>query len=122
MVQAHPALLASLIGEGALVQVTAMSVTGRFGDDALVCAERLLLADAVHFIATDAHRPERRPPVLSEARDAAAGIVGEARARMLVEDHPEAVIRGGIIRAGAPKFERPEPSSLLGRLFPTEYR
>lgn len=121
-VQAHPSLLADLIGEGALVQVTAMSVTGRFGDDALVCVEQLLRANAVHFIATDAHRPERRPPVLSEAREAAGRIVGQERARILVEDNPTAVIRGGIIRAEAPGFERPDSSSLLTRLFSAESR
>jgi protein-tyrosine phosphatase len=117
MVQAQPSLLAGLIAEGALVQVTAMSVTGRFGDEALVCAEKLLRASAVHFIASDAHRPDRRPPTLSEGRDAAAKIVGRDRARALVGDNPATVIRGGIVLADQPAFERKETSGLLTRLF-----
>ena len=62
---------------GVRIQVTAMSLTGEFGSSALRCVETLLKNGCVHFIATDTHRAKRRPPVLSEGRDAAAEVVRE---------------------------------------------
>jgi protein-tyrosine phosphatase len=47
----------------------------------------------VHFLATDAHDLERRPPRLSEARKALARTYGEETANALVERNPGAVIR-----------------------------
>lgn len=100
--QRHPDRLADFIRSGVRVQVTAMSVTGKFGSDALRAVETFLRHDLVHMIATDAHRTRGRPPVLSEARDRAAELIGAEGARKLVGDHPLAVIEG---RA----FEIPDP-------------
>lgn len=119
-VQSRPELVVDLIRAGALVQITAMSVTGKFGDAALASAEMLLRHNAVHFIATDTHRPDRRPPILSEARTAAAKIVGEDCAKKLVDDHPAAVIRGDVLRIDPPvAFEPADSGRLLSRLFET---
>jgi protein-tyrosine phosphatase len=46
----------------------------------------------VQIIATDAHDPRRRTPILSEARAIAATIVGEEAANRLVSDYPSMVI------------------------------
>jgi protein-tyrosine phosphatase len=100
--QRHPDRLTAFIRSGVRVQVTAMSVTGRFGADALRAVETFLRHDMVHIIATDAHREKSRPPVLSEARDRTAKLIGAEAARKLVEDHPRAVIEGR-------DFEIPEP-------------
>lgn len=102
--QRHPERLAAFIESGVRVQVTAMSVTGKFGSDALRAVETFLRHDLVHMIATDAHRRRGRPPVLSEARDRAAELIGSEAARKLVEDHPRAVIEGHT-------FEIPDPRS-----------
>jgi protein-tyrosine phosphatase len=101
-IQMHPVLVARLIERGVLVQITAMSLTGEFGPAAKNCAEELLRHDCVHFLATDAHRPKSRPPILSKGRDAAAAIIGRERAVSLVETNPCAVINGEPLQVPQP--------------------
>ena len=96
-IQRYPWIVAELVADGVLTQVTAMSVAGQFGPAAKICADSLLRHNCVHFLATDTHRPEKRPPVLSRGRDAAAAIIGTDAARVLVQDNPLAVIRGELI-------------------------
>jgi protein-tyrosine phosphatase len=95
-----------------------MSITGEFGSSARRCVETLLTHNCVHFIATDTHRANRRPPLLSAGRDAAAEIIGEEHARRLVEDNPLAVIEGRPVETIKERpFEREKKSSLISRLF-----
>src|SRR5262249_26555190 len=77
-IQCDPSIVAGFIECGALIQITAMSLTGEFGVAAKSCADILLRHNCVHFLATDSHRPKSRPPILSNARDAAESIIGEA--------------------------------------------
>lgn len=84
--------LARLVEAGALFQVTAMSVTGEFGKGSKERVWELLRAGCVQFVASDAHRPDWRPPVLSAARKLLARELGEAVARDLLETNPRAVI------------------------------
>ena len=44
------------------------------------------------ILATDAHHPERRPPLLAEARDAAAVLVGADEAGHMVLTRPRGVV------------------------------
>jgi len=97
--QARPSMVASFVERGVYIQVTAMSVTGEFGQSAKTCAESLLRHNCVHFLATDAHRTERRAPILSRGRDAAAAVIGPEKALKLVWDNPLAVVNGGVIQA-----------------------
>ena len=97
----EPDLLTSLVERGALLQLTAMAVTGEFGGRARECCAYLLDADLAHFVASDAHDAVRRPPVLSEAFRAIAGGWGEERARRLMEDNPQAVLADRAIRGSA---------------------
>jgi protein-tyrosine phosphatase len=90
----QPDLLANWIGIGCLVQVTAGSVTGRFGKRAHRSTETMLRRNMVHFIATDAHNLTTRPPVLSAAREAIARDVSDEVAEALSEANPRAVIQG----------------------------
>jgi len=90
--QANPDLLAALIGHGLRVQVTATSLTGAFGSQAKASAETLLRHQMVHFIATDAHNLDKRPPRMREAMDALRDLVGDARAQALTHDNPLAVL------------------------------
>lgn len=86
--------LSEWIEAGCLVQVTANSVTGFWGEQARRSARSLLDRQAVHVLATDAHDTRRRVPILSAARNAVALSYGEARARALVEDNPRAIVSG----------------------------
>jgi protein-tyrosine phosphatase len=54
----------------------------------------LLKNRLVHFIASDVHSLTGRPPILSNAVDCAARIVGEEEARALVCHNPEQIING----------------------------
>ena len=92
--------LTALIRKGALIQVTGDSVTGAFGPDCARSAALMLKKGWVHFLASDAHWVDERAPVLSEARDAAARLIGEEAARVLVEDNPRAALEGEDIDPG----------------------
>ena len=83
-----------MIRMGCLGQVTAMSLTGEFGEEVKRIADKLLKARLVHIIASDAHSNNSRPPILSSAVQAAARIVGEAEARKMVTEYPQAVLDG----------------------------
>ena len=118
-IQRRPSLVAAFVESGVRIQVTAMSVTGRFGPAAFACVRKLLEHHCVHFIATDAHRARGRPPVLSEARDAAGRIIGPAAARKLVEDNPRAVVEGKALDLPHPVSfpEAARGGSVLSRMF-----
>jgi len=120
-IQRSPWIAADLVTDGVLMQVTAMSIAGQFGTAAKTCAESLLRHNCVHFLATDTHRPEKRPPVLSRGRDAAAAIVGPEAARRLVEDNPLSVVTGmPFLRPEIIPYEKPAGASrsmFLGRWF-----
>ena len=119
-IQSRPAIVANFVERGVLVQVTAMSVTGEFGTIARNTAATLLRHNCVHFLATDAHRADRRPPILSKGRDAAAHLVGTEMARRLVYDNPLAVVNGDLVHAESPipfGARRHEKPSFFSRFF-----
>lgn len=66
-VQADPLVMARFVEAGNLVQLTAASVVGWFGEAARDCAHTLLAARLAHLIASDAHSSNKRPPGLSKA-------------------------------------------------------
>jgi protein-tyrosine phosphatase len=79
---------------GCLLQITAGSLTGRFGSTAEKIAWQLLDSDKVSFVATDAHNLKARPPVLSEAFAQVAGRKGEDYAWRLFRDNQREMIKG----------------------------
>jgi protein-tyrosine phosphatase len=90
--------LEPLVKEGALVQITAGSLIGEFGDQARNAAERFVKKGWVHLLASDAHWSSERVPRLAAGRDAAARLVGVAAARALVDDTPRAVLEGRVLQ------------------------
>ena len=89
-----PSILEELIERGCLCQITAMSLTGGFGEDVKEFSLYLLKQRMVHFIGSDCHSPERRRPGLSRAVSMAADIVGADLAGKMVNDFPMAVVEG----------------------------
>lgn len=81
-----------LARQGAWLQVTAGSLTGRFGSGAQYWGERLLDEGWVHILATDSHGVERRPPLLAEGRRAAERWVGAKEAEHLVQTRPQGIL------------------------------
>jgi len=86
--------LANLVRRGAVVQVTAGAFTGAFGRSNTRAVEAYLDRGLIHLVATDAHSTERRPPVLSEARERIARRTDAATAALLTCDNPRAVLAG----------------------------
>lgn len=91
-IEDHYAVFERLVERGVWMQVTAGAVTGRYGKRPLYWAERLLSEGRVHLLATDAHHPRRRPPLLREGYEAAARRVGELEAGHLVRTRPQAIV------------------------------
>ncbi len=89
-----PEMVLELAEQGCLVQVTANSVTGAWGAKSKSMVEWLLKRDAVHVIASDAHNLDRRPPIMSKARDLVAEMVGGEVAEALVTGNPTAIVEG----------------------------
>jgi len=66
-IRRHPKKLVDLINKGALVQVTAGSVTGANGKNLQEFALKLCQHQLVHFIASDAHDVHKRPFLIQQA-------------------------------------------------------
>jgi protein-tyrosine phosphatase len=116
-IQEHPALLYEWVGMGALSQVTAMSVTGRFGGRAREVAEMMLRQRWTHVIASDAHSPDGRPPVLAEAVARASEVLSSRKSAMaMVTTVPEAILSGAAVEPADP-LPLPEKKGFFARLF-----
>ena len=108
--------VAASVRLGALTQVTAASLTGKFGDKARDFARAMLRRGLIHVLASDGHDVRYRPPILSEGVRAAAAEVGETAARRMVEDTPQAILDGKDV-----EFEEPGPP-MPGRGFAARLR
>jgi len=92
-VDSHFDVFTRLAARGAWMQITAGSLTGRFGSRPRNAAERFVGDGMCMILATDAHHPRRRPPLLAEARDAAARIVGDGEATHMVLTRPLGIVK-----------------------------
>jgi protein-tyrosine phosphatase len=90
----RPEMIADWIRLGCLVQVTAGSITGRFGKGPQRIARQLLEQRWVHVIATDAHNVVSRLPVMSNAYDFISGEYGKNEAERLCVENPRAIFYG----------------------------
>lgn len=98
-IEGHYPVFQRLVKGGAWMQITAGSLTGRFGQRPRYWAERMLGGGLVHILATDAHHPRRRPPLLAEGRAAAAARVGELEAAHLVLTRPQGIVDNALPRS-----------------------
>jgi len=102
--QNHPERLAYFVDMGCLIQITAMSVTGLLGEDAMDCAHMLLEQRQVHVIASDAHSFDKRPLILSPAVDVVARSLGSREeAEDMVIHRPRTILEGKPVKALNPK-------------------
>jgi protein-tyrosine phosphatase len=76
------------------MQVTAGSLLGTFGPSSQQMAEWMLAEGFVDFLATDAHSPRARRPLIQRAFARAAEFVGEETAADLCCRNPAAVAAG----------------------------
>jgi protein-tyrosine phosphatase len=108
-IQSDVNILVGLVERGALTQITASSLLGRFGPDAQRTAEALLERRLAHVIASDAHGADDRAPTLARAARRAAEIVGEEAARSLVVDVPGAIVENVAVEVEPPLPGRSRP-------------
>lgn len=108
----NPTLLANMnrmadwVAGGCLVQVTAASLTGRFGERSKQKALDLVSKNYVHLIASDAHNLMGRPPSMRPAYSLLKKLFGKNTADRLCIDNPKAIFEGG------PMDPQPEPLAL----------
>lgn len=91
-VETHFDMFKRLSERGVWMQVTAGALTGRFGGRVKYWGERFVSEGHCMILATDAHHPQRRPPLLAEARDAAEALVGRTEAMHMVVTRPQGIV------------------------------
>ncbi len=87
-VMRDPERIKPYLDAGCLLQVTAASITGRFGAPAFRTARHLLEKGWVDIVASDAHNLSARPPVMQEARAELIRHFGLGVAHRLTEERP----------------------------------
>lgn len=100
-------LMAQLVEDGALFQVTAMCVSGAAGPRFQGLVERMIDRGLVHFVASDSHGTARRPPDLHRARRRLAELWGEELAERLTAGNPRRVLEDRLIEG---KVDQPPAS------------
>lgn len=113
----QPDAVAELVRAGAMVQITAMSVTGGFGRPAQLASYELLDRGLVDFVATDGHDLVRRPPSLAGAYREIAHLWGADVAQQLMVANP-----GMVVRAVDEPGEEPRPALQPGAAGRWEHR
>ena len=90
------------------MQVTAGSLMGTFGPESQKLAESMLRRGLVHFIATDAHGPTKRRPLMQRAYQRVTRLVGQQTADAVCIENPAHVAAGQPVAAQtcAPKPQR----------------
>ena len=86
------AKLDPFIEQGCLLQVTAGSLLGHFGEAAERRARELLDRNDIFAVATDAHNIENRPPVMTAARAFLTAEAGEQTATALTWSNPRSLL------------------------------
>jgi protein-tyrosine phosphatase len=103
-----PERLGELVEAGFLVQITADSLFGDFGEGSRLAAEWFLKEDFVHVVASDAHSSKVRRPRLRRAERLLTSIAGGETACKLLRANPAAIIHGETIAERADRTEQRE--------------
>ena len=113
--QREPARLERLVEAGVLVQITAGSMTGAFGNTVRRFTAQLLREGIAHVVSSDAHDAVKRPPGLTAGfADPGRELAGlEAQREWMTELAPRAILEGAPLPQRPPL---PRRGGLLSRL------
>lgn len=100
------ARLANWASKGCLIQISAGSLTGLYGESIQLASFHLMDAGLAHFVASDARTLGSRGADLRPAYDFVVYRWGEERARRLFLDHPWAALWGLEIESGRTRVRR----------------
>lgn len=119
----HTADFLAIARSGAWLQITSGALLGNFGPAAKRFSEQLIGEGWCDVIASDGHTTGRRAPIIAQAKQRAAELVGEAEATAMVETRPKLVLNNLLIdAAGRPPAHQSRASSgtlraIIGRVF-----
>lgn len=85
--------ISPFVDMGCLLQITAGSIAGKFGETCYESAKEMLIRNWVTVIASDGHNELHRPPDLLQGYKAAKLIMGADKAHELVNDTPLLIVQ-----------------------------
>ena len=98
-IENHYDIICSLDEVGVLIQLTAGSITGRFGDRAQYWSRRMLLEGRVDLIASDGHNVKGRPPRMDSARRLVGELLDPPSAEAMTITVPQLIWQDGVVPA-----------------------
>jgi protein-tyrosine phosphatase len=101
----QPFHLLPWLEQGALLQVTAGSLLGEFGETSQRAAWDWVGSGLASIVANDAHGAVHRAPRMSEAADAISSHLGHAVARRVCIENPLRVLRGESVGHSVQRFQ-----------------
>jgi len=106
------------VQRGALMQINASSLLGKYGNKARETAFSFISHNLAHFVASDGHNTERRTIRLKESYDLIASNYGELKARTLFFENPKIAVQGqkNIINEDPVPFDKKEKKSFWNKL------
>ena len=109
-------ILKEWVNWGCKAQLTAMSVTGEFSSSLQSTCRQWCHQGLVHLVASDAHRPTGRAPILSKSYDTLVEWLGEDSADLLIKTNPQHIIDGTELES-LPNSKSPKIKKLRKPLF-----
>lgn len=86
--------VAALIEAGAYMQINTEAVTGKAGFFKKMYVLKLIKNGMIHFLGTDAHRVNWRPPKMAEAMSIIEKKCGADMVYRLTEENPKKLLKG----------------------------
>jgi protein-tyrosine phosphatase len=102
----QPDLLGSVVDAGCLTQITAGSLCGTLGSEMQQFSEWMVHEGLVHMVATDAHGPRTRRPLLGRAYEKLCELADEQTAQDLCCRIPARVAAGHTVTTGRRSVHR----------------
>ena len=108
LLRRRPEQLSKWMQQGCFGQVTGGAIVGRFGSLAQDTAMEWIGAGLIHFVSSDAHNMNSRPPELRRAYDVLEKEFGPDKARALFVENPLAAFEGREL-PHVPELEKEAP-------------